>query len=96
MTSIINNEQQTYKLFYAPLIKDAVRDLIWGVSGPLLKKLGDTGHEFWREREVAMELGWTQRQFNDYMNNPAFYRIELPSNNRSHRFELRGYNVLGD
>lgn len=66
------------------------------MSGPLLKKLGDTGHEFWREREMAMELGWTQRQFNDYMNNPAFYRIELPSNNRSHRFELRGYNVLGD
>ena len=47
-----------------------------------------SGHEFWREKQIAMQKGWTQKQFNDYMNNPDFYRIELPHNNRSHRFEL--------
>ena len=31
------------------------------------------GHEYWRERDMAESLGWTQSQFNDYMNNPAFY-----------------------
>ena len=47
------------------------------------------GHEFWRERERAQKLGWSQKQFNDYMNNPSFYRIEDPISNRSHKFELR-------
>lgn len=59
---------------------------------PILGKydLGhEFGHEFWRERERAQSLGWTQKQFNDYMNNPAFYRIEDPHVNRSHRFEMR-------
>lgn len=46
------------------------------------------GHEFWRERDRAMQLGLSQKQFNDYMNNPAFYRIEDPISNRSHKFEL--------
>ena len=45
------------------------------------------GHEFWRERDMAMAKGWTQKQFNDYMNNPDFYRIEDPHTNRSHRYE---------
>lgn len=35
-----------------------------------------SGHEFWRERDKAMSLGWSQKQFNDYMNNPKFYQIE--------------------
>ena len=47
------------------------------------------GHEFWRERDRAMAFGWSQKQFNDYMNNPKFYQIEDPINNRSHRFEMR-------
>ncbi len=47
-----------------------------------------TGHEFWREKKMAMEKGWTQKQFNDYMNNPDFYRIEDPHLNRSHKFEM--------
>ena len=47
-----------------------------------------TGHEFWREKKMAMEKGWTQKQFNDYMNNPEFYRIEDPHLNRSHKFEM--------
>jgi RHS repeat-associated protein len=45
------------------------------------------GHEFWREQARAQERGWTQQQFNDYMNNPDFYQLENPSTNRSHRFE---------
>ena len=48
-----------------------------------------SGHEFWRERDEAMRKGWTQKQFNDYMNNPDFYRIEDPSSNRSHKYEKR-------
>lgn len=47
------------------------------------------GHEFWRERDRAMSLGWSQKQFNDYMNNPKFYQIEDPISNRSHKFEMR-------
>ena len=47
------------------------------------------GHEFWRERDAAMQRGWIQKQFNDYMNNPDFYQIEDPINNRSHRYEKR-------
>ena len=47
------------------------------------------GHEFWRERDRAMALGWSQKQFNDYMNNPKFYQIEDPISNRSHKFEMR-------
>ena len=31
----------------------------------------------------------TQKQFNDYMNNPLFYQIEDPLLNRSHKFEMR-------
>ncbi len=46
------------------------------------------GHEYWRERNAAMADGWTQEQFNEYMNNPDFYQIEDPVFNRSHRFEM--------
>ena len=45
------------------------------------------GHEFRRERKEAMKKGWSQKVFNDYMNNPDFYQIEAPSSNRSHKFE---------
>ena len=45
-------------------------------------------HEFWREKENAMAKGWSQKVFNDYMNNPSFYQIESPAINRSHKFEL--------
>ena len=48
-----------------------------------------TGHEFWYERDLAMAKGMTQKQFNDYMNDPFFYRIEDPISNRSHKFEMR-------
>jgi len=47
------------------------------------------GHEFWRERDRAMSLGWSQKKFNDYMNRPEFYQIEDPLSNRSHKFEMK-------
>ncbi|ACL75845.1 GH-E family nuclease [Ruminiclostridium cellulolyticum] len=45
------------------------------------------GREFWRERDKAEDKGWTQSQFNDYMNNSEFYQFEDPKSNRSHQFE---------
>ena len=47
------------------------------------------GHEFWRERDMAESLGWTQSQFNEYMNNPAFYQYEDPHSNRSRKYEKK-------
>ena len=55
-------------------------------NNPVMRR--DDGGEFWREKQKAMEKGWTQKQFNDYMNNPDFYRIEDPHLNRSHKFEM--------
>jgi RHS repeat-associated protein len=52
--------------------------------------LGHTyGHENWREIEKAEEEGLTQRQFNDRMNNPDYYRMQNRQDNRSHRFEMK-------
>ena len=45
------------------------------------------GHEHWREAKKAFDEGLTQKQFNDRMNNPDYYQLEDPSNNRSHKFE---------
>ncbi len=47
------------------------------------------GHEFWREKARAEAEGLTQAQFNDRMNDPALYQIELPANNRSHTYEAK-------
>ena len=44
-------------------------------------------HAFAAMRDSAEAKGWTQGQFNDYMNNPDFYRIENPIYNRSHIHE---------
>ena len=61
-------------------------------TGEVITGKYDLGHiygrEFWREKKMAMDKGWTQKQFNDYMNNPDFYRIESPLSNRSHKFEM--------
>ncbi len=46
------------------------------------------GHEHWREAEKAEKEGLTQEQFNDRMNNPDFYQIEDPHENRSHAHEM--------
>ena len=45
------------------------------------------GHEHWREAEKAEKEGLTQEQFNNRMNNPDFYQIEDPHENRSHVHE---------
>ena len=45
------------------------------------------GHEHWREAEKAEKEGLTQEQFNDRMNNPDYYQIEDPHENRSHTHE---------
>ena len=44
-------------------------------------------HEYWREAEKAEKEGLTQEQFNDRMNNPEYYQIEDPHENRSHAHE---------
>lgn len=46
------------------------------------------GHEHWREAEQAEKEGLTQEEFNERMNNPDFYQIEDPHENRSHVHEM--------
>ena len=46
------------------------------------------GHEFWREKAQAEAKCMNQEDFNNYMNNPKFYRIEDPVSNMSHRNEM--------
>ena len=46
-------------------------------------------HEFWYERNRAEALGWTQAQFNDYMNNPEFYAWQNIHENRIHLHESK-------
>ncbi len=46
------------------------------------------GHEHWREAEKAEKEGLTQGEFNDRMNNPDFFQIEDPHENRSHAHEM--------
>lgn len=46
------------------------------------------GHEHWREVENAEKQGLTQEEFNEQMNNPDYYQIENPHENRSHVHEM--------
>jgi len=46
-----------------------------------------TGHEHWREAETAEKEGLTQEEFNARMNNPDYFQIEDPHENRSHIHE---------
>lgn len=46
------------------------------------------GHEHWKEVEKAEEEGLTQEEFNDRMNNPDYFQIEDPHENRSHAHEM--------
>lgn len=45
------------------------------------------GHEHRREVKIAYDEHLTQKEFNEKMNNPDYYQLEDPSNNRSHKFE---------
>jgi hypothetical protein len=46
------------------------------------------GHEHWREVEKAEEEGLTQEEFNDRMDNPDYFQVEDPHENRSHAHEM--------
>lgn len=46
------------------------------------------GHEHWREVEQAEKEGLTQEEFNERMNNPDYFQIEDPHENRSHSHEM--------
>jgi hypothetical protein len=46
------------------------------------------GNEYWRLRDKALNDGLSQREFNDLLNNPDLYQLELPANNLSHRYEM--------
>lgn len=46
------------------------------------------GHEHRREVAKAEEEGLTQEEFNERMNNPDYYQIEDPHENRSHAHEI--------
>jgi hypothetical protein len=48
------------------------------------------GHEHRREVVKADEEGLTQGEFNDRMNNPDYYQVEDPHENRSHAHEMPG------
>ncbi|MBQ2745097.1 MAG: HNH/ENDO VII family nuclease [Lachnospiraceae bacterium] len=53
-------------------------------------ELGHTkGNEFAYYRDWAESQGWTQSQFNDFMNNPDFYAWQDVYSNRSHKFEAK-------
>ena len=54
------------------------------------------GHEHWREVELAEKEGLTQEEFNDKMNNPDYYQIEDPHENRSHMHEMPAENQMCD
>lgn len=54
------------------------------------------GHEHWREVEQAEKEGLTQEEFNERMNNPDYYQIEDPHENRSHSHEMPAENQSED
>lgn len=66
----------------------------------------DMGHkpkmEYWKERDNAINewlynnKATSRKEFLDRMNDPARYRPELPSSNRSHKGEDRSSDFIGD
>jgi len=46
------------------------------------------GHEWRRLEQKAQEHGWTQEELNAYAQNPSWYQVEDPHENRSHKHEL--------
>ena len=52
------------------------------------------GHEHWREAEKAEAEGLDQEEFNERMNNPDYYQIEDPHENRSHAHEMQDEDNL--
>ena len=61
-------------------IQMCIRDRVW-----------DMGHipeaKYSEMHEAYMNGELTTKEFVDWYNDPANYRLELPSNNRSHKYE---------
>ncbi|WP_105970589.1 SpvB/TcaC N-terminal domain-containing protein [Streptomyces geranii] len=45
------------------------------------------GLEYWKNRDMAQQQGWTREQFVEFENKASHYQIELPANNMSHKYE---------
>lgn len=77
------------------LVRDPVTNRVIDPSEPW-----DMGHlpgyEFRKHQQSAIERAIPRRQFLDEHNNPAKYRPELPSSNRSHRGEILTDDYFGD
>lgn len=69
------------------LLYDSISDMYVDPKSVELGHMPD--HEFWYERNRAEALGWTQAQFNDYMNNPEFYAWQNIHENRIHLHESK-------
>lgn len=54
------------------------------------------GHEHWREVEQAEKEGLTQEEFNERMNNPDYFQIEDPHENRSHSHEMPAEDIASE
>ena len=56
------------------------------------------GKEYWRCRDAAESLGWSQSQFNDYMNHDPknFYQFESHESNISHRYEDKSKDISSE
>ncbi len=69
-------------------------DFIDPNTGQVIPREGsfDYGHrpgfEFRRRQQIARDEGWTRQQLIEYENDPSYYRIEDPSSNRSHLYEM--------
>lgn len=46
-----------------------------------------TGYEYRKLERYAKANGFSQKQFNDFVNNPKFYQLESPASNMSHKYE---------
>ena len=51
----------------------------------VIKPVMSTG---WKPNNLKTQEGLTQEEFNDRMNNPNYYQIEDPHENRSHAHEM--------
>ena len=55
-----------------------------------------SGHEHWREVGQEEKEGLTQEEFNERMNNPDYFQIEDPHENRSHAHEMPAEETVSD
>ena len=84
---------------------ESIKDAVFGLNNMTVKDAiasgakVDIGHqkgyEFWRTRNAAESLGWTQTQYNEFMNSDGerMYRYEEHYENISHRHEEHSSDV---